>query len=141
MSNRHTYPALSFIIPIENGDDLITERINIAFQFLKRYKGSGEIIAISDGAANGVYKLAWLTIKLNKTNAPHVRTAMMLHTTQLGLTEIIKTGLSRALGEKVIVLLNPIRHEKKPEIENLKELFKGLEITGSLANLETPKID
>lgn len=140
MSNWHTYPALSFTIPIENGDDLITERINIAFQFLKRYNPC-EITAISDGITNSVYKLALLTMKLNKTNAPHVRTAMMLHTTQLGLTEIIKTGLSRALGKKVIVLLNPIRHEKKPEIENLKELFKDLEITGSLANLETPKID
>ena len=66
MSNRHTYPALSFTIPIENGDDLITEIMNIAFQFLKRYKNPCEITAISDGATNGIYKVALLTKKLTK---------------------------------------------------------------------------
>lgn len=135
MSNIQRHPTISFIIPIQNEDNLIIERINMTFQFAQQYKGACEIIAVADGVDNKTCKLAWLAMKLNKIKKPTIRTAMSRHTNPLGLKETIKTGLERALGEKIIVLIDPTHKNGSANI-NPKEIHEDLEITENLNAIE-----
>ncbi len=139
MPGQHAYPTLSFVIPIQNGDNFIIEQINSIFQLSKHYKGFCEIIIIADGANDYIIKLAWLAIKLNKTKNPHVRAEITRHTTQLGLNEIVKTALTRAFGEKIIIALNPTQNTETKDTNQLNQLYKGLNILRQLITTETLK--
>ncbi len=136
MSNMQRYPTISFIIPIQNEDNLIIERINMTFQFAQKYRGACEIIAVADGVDNKTCKLAWLAMKINKIKKPTIRTAMSRHTNPLGLKETIKTGLTRALGEKIIVIIDPTHKNGSANI-NPNEIHQGLEIAENLNAIET----
>ncbi len=122
---------ISFIIPLQKSDKLIVERINVAFQFAQQYKGPCEIIALSDGAEDQKCQLARLALKINKMNKPTIKTAMLQHTNSLGLKETIKTGLTRVMGEKIIVLIDPTHKNGLTNME-LKGIFEGVEIAESL---------
>jgi cellulose synthase/poly-beta-1,6-N-acetylglucosamine synthase-like glycosyltransferase len=135
MSGMQKYPTISFIIPLQNEDKLVIERINMAFQFAQQYNGICEIIVVSDGAEGQKRQLAWLALKLNKINKPTIRTSMPHHTNPLGLTETIKTGLTRALGEKIIVLIDPT-HKNGSKNINPKEICQQLEIVEDLEAIE-----
>jgi cellulose synthase/poly-beta-1,6-N-acetylglucosamine synthase-like glycosyltransferase len=131
ISDNQGYPTISIIIPIQNEDRLIVERINMAFQFAKQYKGACEVIAVSDGADSQRCKIAWLALKLNKVKEPTIRTAMPHHPNPLGLNETIKTGLARSLGEKIIVLIDPTHKNGSTNI-NPKEVHEEIEIAENL---------
>lgn len=121
-------PSLSVIIPIQDGENSQTvKRINLAFFLAKNYEGFTEIIAVLDGTNEKTFKIARMTIKLNKINCPQIRTTVMLHASCQGLIETIKTGISRTLGEKTVILLNPIK-VNEVEKQKIMELDSDYEI-------------
>ncbi|MEM2780696.1 MAG: hypothetical protein QXG39_08945 [Candidatus Aenigmatarchaeota archaeon] len=135
MSEKTENPMLSFIIPVQDGENSQTvERINIAFHLAKNYGGFSEIITVIDGADHKTCKITWLAIKFNKTSTPHVRTAITYHASTHGLAEAIKTGISRAIGEKIIILLN--QNNNVEHIKNIPELNNGFQIIEDLTEIE-----
>lgn len=79
------------------------EKINTVFKFSKIYLGFCELILAVDGGKDGIVKLAWLAIKLNKANHPHVRTKIIRYTSEVNINTLIETGLKSALGQKIVI--------------------------------------
>ncbi len=104
------YPTISFIIPVQGKMDFVMEQINAVFKFSERYSGFCELIIVSNGMENGVFKLVWLTTKLNKLGHPHVRTKIIRYASHVELEEQVRTGVNSALGKKIIIATNtPIK--------------------------------
>jgi len=97
------YPTVSFILPIQNNMDFLLEQINAVFKFSDRYPGFCELIIVSDVLENGIFKLIWLTIKLNKIGHIHVRTKIIRYASRVEFEELVKTGVKSALGERIVI--------------------------------------
>ena len=98
--------TITFIIPIQNKHEFLIEQINTLFKFSEQYRGFCEIIILTDEVEDAKLKLAWLAMKLNKISHPHVRTRIIRYTSQIGLTNLIETGINHALGQKIVLTTN-----------------------------------
>ena len=96
-------PTVTFIIPIRNNKDFLMEEINTVFEFSEIYPGFCELILAVDGEQDGIVKLAWLAIKLNKANHPHVRTKIIRYASEVNMNTLIETSLKSALGQKIVI--------------------------------------
>jgi hypothetical protein len=106
------HPTVSFILPVQGRMDFPIEQINAVFKFSERYPGFCELIIVSDVPENGVFKLFWLAVKLNKVGHPHVRTRIIRYTSHVEFEELVRTGIKNALGEKIVIAANtPVKND------------------------------
>lgn len=97
------HPTISFIMPIQGKMDFLMEQINAVFKFSERYSGFCELIIVSDVLENGVFKLVWLMVKLNKVTHPHVRTRIIRYAPPVKFEELVRMGIKCSLGDKIVV--------------------------------------
>lgn len=93
-------------MPIQGRVDFLMEQINAVFRFFERYPGFCELIIVSDILEEGVLKLVWLTITLNKVNHPYVRARIIRYTSHVEFAELVRTGVKSALGDKIVIATN-----------------------------------
>jgi hypothetical protein len=106
------HPTVSFIMPVQGKMDFLMEQINAVFKFSERYSGFCELIIVGDMLENGVFKLVWLTVKLNKVGHPHVRTRIIRYASHVEFEELVRTGIKSALGEKIVIAANtPVKSD------------------------------
>jgi hypothetical protein len=128
-------PTITFILPIQNKEDLLVEQISTMFILSESYHGFCEIIIIGNGTGDAAIKLAWLTMTLNKIKHPYVRTKMIRYTSQLDINNLIETGINHALGQKIIIATND---PEKIEIEKISDLMdRDIYITQSILDTKT----
>jgi delta 1-pyrroline-5-carboxylate dehydrogenase len=99
-------PAVTFVLPVQNKQDLVIEQINSCFKFSKQHSCLCEIIIVTDDFEDKKVNLLWLAMELNKVNNPHMRTRMIRYTTKLEMNELIETGIRHALGQRIVVATN-----------------------------------
>ena len=111
--------TITFIIPIQNKQEFLIEQINAIFKFSEQYGRFCEIIIVTDEIEDAKLKLAWLAMKLNKINHPHVRTRMIRYTSKLGLQSLIETSINRALGQKIVITTDTPEKIEKAKITDI----------------------
>jgi len=133
-------PTVTFILPVQNKQNLVIEQINSFFKFSEQYPGFCEIIIVTDEFEDkGVY-LLWLALKLNKVNHPYVRTKMIRYATKLDVKELIETGIKNALGEKVIVAAaNDSERIKRFLLKNKSMVKDDVLVTSHFLNIDALK--
>jgi len=137
--DRQLQPSVTFILPVQNKQDLVIEQINSFFKFSEQYPGFCEIIVVTDDFEDkGVY-LQWLALKLNKVNHPYVRTKMIRYATKLDVKELIETGVKNALGEKVIVAAADDSETIKQFLLKNKGMVKDVLVTSDFLNIDALK--
>jgi hypothetical protein len=95
--------TVTFILPVQNNRESLIDQVNTIFEFSEKYRGFCEIIALTDQVEDTKLKLAWLAIRLNKMNHPHVRTRIIRYTSQVSLSELIETSINHALGQRIVI--------------------------------------
>jgi glycosyltransferase involved in cell wall biosynthesis len=111
--------TITFVIPIQNSSEFLIEQINTIFKFSEQYGGFCEIIILTDEIEDAKLKLAWLAMKLNKINHPHVRTRMIRYTSKLGLQSLIETSINHALGQKIVITTDTPEKIEKAKITDV----------------------
>jgi hypothetical protein len=128
-------PTITFIMPIQNKEDLLVEQIAAMFILSESYHGFCEIIIIGNGARDVAVKLAWLTMTLNKVKHPYVRTKMIRYTSQVNINDLIETGINHALGQKIIIAT---KDPEKIEMEKINDIMnREISIIRSILDAET----
>jgi hypothetical protein len=128
-------PTITFIMPIQNKEDLLVEQIAAMFKLSESYHGFCEIIIIGNGAQDVAVKLAWLTMTLNKVKHPYVRTKMIRYTSQVNINDLIETGINHALGQKIIIAT---KDPEKIEMEKINDIMnREVSIIRSILDAET----
>lgn len=97
-------PTITFIMPIQEVQYFAIEQINALFNFSDQYDGFCEILILTDQTEEAWLKLAWLALKLNKLNYPHVRTRMIRYAARLSLPDLMETSISQAVGQRIVVV-------------------------------------
>jgi len=130
-------PTVTFVLPVQNKQDLVIEQINSFFKFSEQYPGFCEIIIVTDDFEDKRVYLLWLALKLNKVNHPYVRTKMIRYATRLDVEELAETGIKNALGEKLIVATNNLERIEK-FLQNNKDMIKDdISVTSHFLKIET----
>jgi len=119
--------TITFIIPIQNKQEFLIEQINTLFKFSEQYGRFCEIIIVTDEIEDAKLKLAWLAMKLNKINHPHVRTRMIRYTSKLGLQSLIETSINHALGQKIVITTDTPEKIEKAKITDIMK--RDIQIT------------
>jgi hypothetical protein len=112
-------PTITFMMPIQNKQDLIIEQINTIFRFSEHYGGFCEILIVAGEVDALRLKLAWLAMKLNKISHPQVRTRMICYTSKSGLPSLIETGINQALGQRIIIIASTPEIVESAEINDV----------------------
>lgn len=118
MSTQQLQPTITFIIPFQSKENFLIEQINTVFKFSELYSGFCELIITSDGKEDALLKLAWLAMKLNKINHPHVRTKIIRYTSQISINKLIETSMKHALGQKIIIATDNAKKIDVSQIRN-----------------------
>jgi len=95
------YPTVSFIVPAYNEEKLISRCVTSLFKSADYYPGFCEIIVVDDGSNDCTYEAAWTTVRESRSLRPQVCGKVVMHTTNLGKVEAIRTAISKAMGELV----------------------------------------
>jgi hypothetical protein len=132
-------PTVTFILPVQNKQNLVIEQINSFFKFSEQYPGFCEIIIVTDNFEDKEVYLLWLALKLNKVNHPYVRTKMIRYATKLDVKELIETGIKNALGEKVIVVANNSERIKQFLLKDKNTLKDDVLVTSNPFNIDALK--
>jgi hypothetical protein len=132
-------PTVTFILPVQNKQNLVIEQINSFFKFSEQYPGFCEIIIVTDNFEDKEVYLLWLALKLNKANHPYVRTKMIRYATKLDVKELIETGIKNALGEKVIVVANNSERIKQFLLKNKNTVKDDVLVTSNPFNIDALK--
>ena len=103
-AKRLYYPMVSFVVPAYNEEKNVSRCIKSLFECAEKYHGPCEIIVVDDGSHDYTYETAWATIELHRRKQPHVRGKVVRHSANLGKTEAIRTGVSKALGNLIAVV-------------------------------------
>jgi cellulose synthase/poly-beta-1,6-N-acetylglucosamine synthase-like glycosyltransferase len=98
------YPMVSFVVPAYNQEKNITRCTASLFKCAEKYDGNCEIIIIDDGSSDYTYEIAWSAVELGRRENPRVRGKVVLHSTNLGKIEALRTGVNRALGGLVAIV-------------------------------------
>jgi len=128
-------PTISFIIPIQEQQQFLIEQLNAIFKFSECYHGFCEIITPTTDLDNPKLNLIKLAIKLNKASHPHVRTRQLYFTQKMDLKNLIEIGLSQALGDKIVIVLNIPENVENLEIKNFTD--KNIIITQYMVDTDT----
>lgn len=128
-------PTISFIIPIQEQQQFLIEQLNAIFKFSECYHGFCEIITPTTDLDNPKLNLIKLAIKLNKVSHPHVRTRQLYFTQKMDLKNLIEIGLSQALGDKIVIVLNIPENVENLEIKNFTD--KNIIITQYMVDTDT----
>jgi hypothetical protein len=132
-------PTVTFILPVQNKQNLVIEQINSFFKFSEQYLGFCEIIIVTDNFEDKEVYLLWLALKLNKVNHPYVRTKMIRYATKLDVKELIETGIKNALGEKVIVVANNSERIKQFLLKDKNTVKDDVLVTSNPFNIDALK--
>lgn len=132
-------PTVTFILPVQNKQNLVIEQINSFFRFSEQYPGFCEIIIVTDNFEDKEVYLLWLALKLNKVNHPYVRTKMIRYATKLDVKELIETGIKNALGEKVMVVANNSERIKQFLLKDKNTLKDDVLVTSNPFNIDALK--
>jgi len=132
-------PTVTFILPVQNKQNLVIEQINSFFKFSEQYPGFCEIIIVTDNFEDKEVYLLWLALKLNKVNHPYVRTKMIRYATKLDVKELIETGIKNALGEKVIVVANNSERIKQFLLKDKNTVKDDVLVTSNPFNIDALK--
>ncbi len=112
------------------------EEINTVFKFSELYPGFCELIITADGKEDAAIKLAWLAMKLNKRNHPHVRTKIIRFTSEVDINTLIETSVKNALGQKIIIATDNPKIDLS-QIRNSDFLQRKILTVQYLLNTET----
>ena len=118
---QELHPTISFIIPIQNRQDLLVEQIGTIFKLSEQYDGFCEIIMVANGTEDTAVKIAWLAMKLNKEKHPYVRTRTIRYASQVDISEMICTGIGQALGQKLVIITDDSKRIEKEKINDMME--------------------
>lgn len=132
-------PTITFILPVQNEQTLVTEQINSCFRFSEQYPGLCEIIIVTDDFEDKRVNLLWLATKLNKVNHPHVRTKLIRSTSKLDINNLIETGIKNALGQKIVIATANSERIEQIQLENLNMVKSDVLITPHLLNIDALK--
>lgn len=132
-------PTVTFLLPVQNKQNLVIEQINSFFKFSEQYPGFCEIIIVTDNFEDKEVYLLWLALKLNKVNHPYVRTKMIRYATKLDVKELIETGIKNALGEKVIVVANNSERIKQFLLKDKNTVKDDVLVTSNPFNIDALK--
>jgi cellulose synthase/poly-beta-1,6-N-acetylglucosamine synthase-like glycosyltransferase len=103
-AKRLYYPMVSFVVPAYDEEKNVSRCIKSLFECAEKYHGPCEIIVVDDGSHDYTYEAAWATIGLHRREHPRVRGKVVRHSANLGKTEAIRTGVSKALGNLIAVV-------------------------------------
>lgn len=132
-------PTVTFILPVQNKQNLVIEQIKSFFKFSEQYPGFCEIIIVTDSFEDKEVYLLWLALKLNKVNHPYVRTKMIRYATKLDVKELIETGIKNALGEKVIVVASNSERIKQFLLKDKNTVKDDVLVTSNPFNIDALK--
>lgn len=98
------YPLVSFLVPAYNEEVNVKRCITSLAKCADEYLGNCEIIVIDDGSTDSTYETALSTAKILQLNYPRVTCRVSKHMMNLGKTQALRTGISKALGQVVAVV-------------------------------------
>jgi len=125
------YPMVSFIVPAHNEESRIAGCINSMFESAGDYPAPSEIIVVDDGSTDLTYETACATVEMNRSQWPHVKGRVVRHTTNLGRTEAVRTGLTMAT-RNMICVVDPGSWQEPTPLSELVE-SRGIERNAAAA--------
>ncbi|MBI3956216.1 glycosyltransferase family 2 protein [Candidatus Gottesmanbacteria bacterium] len=90
------FPSISIFFPCYNDRKTIGTLVSDAYEILKKFTHTPEVIVIDDGSTDGSQNLLK---KLKKTNYHNLR--LMFHTRNLGYGAVLASGLTHATGDLI----------------------------------------
>jgi len=98
---RRRAPAVSFIVPAYNEEEIISKVIASLFRCAANYPGYTEIIVIDDGSTDNTRVIAEATFKMNWEKWPYIKAKIISHKRRMGKAAAIKTGVKKAIGNLI----------------------------------------
>ncbi|MBX5321334.1 MAG: glycosyltransferase family 2 protein [Candidatus Bathyarchaeota archaeon] len=124
------HPSVSIVIPAYNSEKFISKCLLSLFKNAAQYMGFCEIIVVDDGSSDCTYEIAWATIQECRRKWPNIHGKVVRHTTKLGRTEAVKTGVNKAFGT-LTAIVDP---QTLWKTNVLKELVEAIEKGGKAPN-------